>query len=513
MTVTTDSVTAPADERTRATVRTRFAPSPTGFQHIGGYRTALFSWLLARHHGGQFLLRVEDTDTSRTVEGAVEAIVAGFAWLGMDVDEGPLYSGPVGPYFQTQRRAIYLAYAERLIAADHAYRCYCSRERLEAVREEQRRHGQPPRYDRHCRSLAPEERRAHTAAGDSYVVRLAAPLDGQTVVDDELRGAITFDNATLDDAILLKSDGYPTYHLAASVDDHLMRISHVLRAEEWISSAPLHSIIYQALGWEPPRYAHVPDVLGKDGKKLSKRHGALPLLAYRDLGYLPEAVMNYMALLGWSYNDKDEILSVAQLVAAFDLARVGTSPARFDEERLLWMNGYYIRQLAPAELVQRAMPFLARPHAAGGLPENVARPLDPEYTERVLRLEQERMKVLSEAPALTEFFFVRELNYDPVLLIGKQMDVPRALEGLRRAEAVLSPLQTWEAPLLEQRMRELVSALGMKPVQLFTSVRVAETGRTVSPPLFETMAVLGRDLALARLRQAIARLEIMLARA
>ena len=485
-------------------VRTRFAPSPTGFQHIGGYRTALFSWLLARHYGGQFILRIEDTDTARTVPGAVDALLEGFRWLDLAWDEGPLVGGPLGPYYQTQRKALYEQYAEQLIAGGHAYRCFCSPERLQAVREELRKRGEPPRYDRLCRRLSPEEARSRAAAGETYTIRLAVPYDGQTRIDDALRGEIVFENANLDDAVLLKSNGYPTYHLAHIIDDHLMSISHVLRAEEWIPSAPLHVLIYQALGWRQPVWVHVPDVLGKDNKKLSKRRGALSLTEYRDLGYLPEAVLNYMALLGWSYDEKTDILSRDEIIAAFSLDRVGTSPGKYDEERLLYLNGYYIRQLAPNELVTRTLPFLERPVAEGGLPESVARPLDREYTKRVLLLEQERMKTLSDAAGMTEFFFVPEISYDAGLLIAKQMDAERTLDGLRRAERILLDAPQWEAHALEQPLRDLVAEMGVKPVQLFTSLRVAVTGRTVSPPLFETMEVLGRAVTLARVAQAIA---------
>jgi glutamyl-tRNA synthetase len=484
-------------------VRTRFAPSPTGFQHIGGYRTALFSWLLARHYGGQFVLRIEDTDTARTVPGAVDALLEGFRWLDLAWNEGPVTGGPRGPYYQTQRKALYEQYTEQLLNGGHAYRCFCTPERLQAVREELRQRGEPPRYDRLCRRLTPEEAQARAAAGESYTVRLAVPYDGQTRLYDELRGEIVFENANLDDAVLLKSNGYPTYHLANVIDDHLMSISHVLRAEEWIPSAPLHVLVYNALGWQQPKWVHVPDVLGKDGRKLSKRRGALSLTEYRDLGYLPEAVLNYMALLGWSYDEKTDILSRDETIAAFTLERVGTSPGRFDEERLLWLNGYYIRQLSPDALVDRVLPFLERSVAEGGLPESVARPLDREYAKRVLLLEQERMKTLNDASGMTEFFFVPQISYDPGLLIAKNMDAERTLDGLRRAERILAGAEQWEAAALEQPLRELVAELSIKPVQLFTSLRVAVTGRTVSPPLFETMEVLGREVTLARVSQAI----------
>ena len=487
-------------------VRVRFAPSPTGLQHIGGFRTALFDWLLARHEGGTFLLRIEDTDIARTVPGAVDAIVAGFEWLGLDWDEGPSAGGPFGPYFQTQRRDLYRAFSHQLIASGRAYRCFCTPERLQRVRQELQARGEPPRYDRHCRALTRAEQGARAAAGEPFVVRFAVPLSGTTVVRDALRGEISFENANLDDAVLLKSNGYPTYHLANVIDDHLMAISHVIRAEEWIPSAPLHTMIYDALAWEPPVFAHVPDVLGGDGRKLSKRHGAVPLLEYRDLGYLPEAVLNYMALLGWSFDDKADVLDRQQLVAAFSLDRVGTAGAKYDEARLLWFNGVYIRQLTPAQLAERTLPFLRRPAAQGGLPDSVRRPLDPAYVERVLLLEQERMKTLAEAPAMTSFFFTEALEYDPALLVAKVMDRERTLDGLERALARLEALAGWEASVTEPPLRELVGVLGLKPVQLFTSIRVAVTGRTVSPPLFETMEVLGRERSLRRLRQAIAAL-------
>jgi glutamyl-tRNA synthetase len=487
-------------------VRVRFAPSPTGLQHIGGYRTALFDWLLARHSGGKFLLRIEDTDTARTVPGAVDALIQGFRWLGLDWDEGPEVGGPFGPYFQTQRRDLYGAYAHQLIAGGHAYRCFCSPERLQQVREAYQARNEPPRYDRHCRALPEAEIAAHLAAGDGYVVRQAVPFAGTTVVNDTLRSApIQFDNANLDDAVLLKSNGYPTYHLANVIDDHFMRISHVIRAEEWISSAPLHVMLYRALGWDEPVFAHVPDVLGRDGKKLSKRTGAVPLVEYDGLGYLPEAVLNYMALLGWSYDDKTDILSRDDLVRAFSLERVGTAAAKFDEERLLWFNGMYIRRLAPEELTERTLPFLERPASEGGLPDSAPRPLDRAYVARVLRLEQERMKLLAEAPQMTAFFFADDFTYDAALLLPKGLEPARARTGLTRAEAILRAAPEWQAHALEEPLRALVTELELKPVQLFTALRVAVTGRTVSPPLFDTFAVLGRERTLARVATAIAR--------
>jgi glutamyl-tRNA synthetase len=490
--------------------RVRFAPSPTGLQHIGGFRTALFSWLLARHTDGQFLIRIEDTDTARSIPGAIAALLGGFEWLEMDWDEGPVVGGPYGPYFQTQRRALYASCASRLIETGAAYRCFCTPERLQGAREAQRKAGQPPRYDRLCRTLPADVAMARATAGEAFVVRLATPLEGQTVVEDELRGAVVFENANLDDLVLLKTNGLPTYHLAHIVDDHFMAITHVIRAEEWISSAPLHVQIYHALGWPVPRLAHVPDVLGREGgKKLSKRFGALPILEYRDLGYLPEAALNYMALLGWSYDGETDVLSRDELITAFSLDRVGTAPARYNEERLLWLNGVYIRRLSLDALTKRALPFLERPETEGGLPDVIARPLDRVYVSRVLSQEQERMKTLAEAPQLTAFFFSPTLNYAASGLLAKRMKRAQSLEGLRRAYDMLASLPEWYAAAMEASLRALVEELELKPIQLFTAIRVAVTGRTVSPPLFETIEVLGRSTTLARLEDAITRLSAL----
>jgi glutamyl-tRNA synthetase len=501
------SAARPTDDHTRP-VRVRFAPSPTGIQHIGGYRTAIFIWLFARRYGGQFLLRIEDTDTGRSVPEAVDALLDGLRWLDVLPDEGPIVGGPYGPYYQTQRAAIYHYYANELIKRGGAYRCYCTPERLEEMRKEQEARGvKSVRYDRRCRYLTPAERAQREAAGEPFVVRLAVPLEGQTVVKDLLRGDVVFDNDQLQDAVLLKSNGLPTYHLANVIDDHLMRISHVTRgAAEWLPSAPLHVLTYQFFGWEQPIWVHLPVILGKDRKKLSKRHGAEPLSNYQEQGYLPDAVINYLALLGWSYDDKTDILSREQLMAAFSLDRVSLSDAMFDPERLLWMNGVYIRMLSPEDLAERALPFLERPEGAGGLPGSVQRPLDTAYVARVLKLEQERMKTLGEAAQLVPFFFTDDLHYEASALIGKGMDRAQTTNALQRALALLEGLPTWEASHMEAPMRALADELGLKPGQLFMSARVAISGRTVSPPLFETMEVLGRERTQARLRQALDKL-------
>lgn len=486
--------------------RLRFAPSPTGFMHIGGFRTALFNWLYARHTGGSFILRIEDTDRARTEEGAVEFLMEGLDWLGMDVDEGPVVGGPYGPYYQTQRTALYQQYAHQLLASGHAYRCYCTPERLEQMRNEQIANKQPPRYDRRCRYLTARERAANDAAGLKWVVRFAMPLEGETVVHDELHGAIFFKNVDLVDEIILKSNGLPTYHLAHIVDDHFMGITHLLRGEEWISSAPLHIQLWKALGWQPPLIYHVPDVLGKDKRKLSKRRGAPSWKELQQQGYLPEAVFNFLALIGWSYDDKTEFFTREELIQVFTLERIGVAGAILDLDKLTWMNGVYIRKLPLDELTRRTIPYMERPEAEGGLPDSVPRPLDPKYTARVLSLEQERLKTLGEAAHAVSFFYTDEMPYQTALLIQKGMDMPRTRDALVRARNLLASLEVWEHSVMEPPMRELAVELGLKTGQLFGSIRVAVSGRTAAPPLFQMMEVLGRERTLSRIDQAIARL-------
>jgi len=486
--------------------RLRYAPSPTGFQHIGGFRTALFSWLYARHSGGQFILRVEDTDTTRTVEGSIANVLEGLRWLGMDIDEGPVIGGPYGPYYQTQRKALHQYYADQLVRTGHAYHCYCTPERLDEMRKAQEAQKLPPRYDRRCRYLTPEERAANEAAGQPWTVRFAMPLDGETVVHDQLHGDMVFKNSDLDDFIILKANGLAPYHLAHLVDDHLMGITHVLRGEEWISSAPRHVQIYQALGWEPPLFYHLPNVLGKDKKKLSKRRNAPSWSDYKRDGYLPEAVVNFLALLGWSYDDQTELFSREELIRAFTLDRIGVASGIYDPDKLLWMNGVYIRQLPLEELVQRTLPYMERPAAEGGLPDSVARPLDLEYTTRVLTLEHERLKTLGEAAQVVSFFYEKEISYDQAILIQKGMDAPRTRAALVAARDLLAGLEQWEHSSMETAMRALTTELGLKAGQLFGAVRSAVSGRTATPPLFQMMEVLGRSVSLQRIDQAIERL-------
>jgi len=479
-------------------VRTRFAPSPTGFPHVGNIRTALFAWLFARHHGGSLIVRIEDTDVARKVEGAVETILNSLRWLGLDWDEGPEVGGKYGPYFQSQRLDKYHEVAQRLISQGDAYYCYCSPQRLEEMRAEQVRRKQPPGYDRHCRELSQEERAKKEAEGITPVVRFKTPLEGQTKFNDLIWGELVFENNTLDDFVMLKSDGYPTYHLANVVDDHLMEISHIIRAEEWLSSVPRHVLMYQALGFELPHFAHLPMLLGADRSKLSKRHGAVSVTEYYEQGYLPEAMVNFLALLGWSLDDKTEILSRQELIDSFSLERVSRTAAIFNGEKLNWMNGVYIRNLTADQFYRAVEPHLMMDKAAG---EAVI--AGEEYVRNILPLVQERAKTLAEVAELAQFFFVEELDYAPDLLIGKNMSQESTTGALKTAQQRLEQLKVFDAESLEALLRPLAVELGLKTGQLFGALRTAVTGRTATPPLFQTMAVLGKERCLKRIGAAL----------
>jgi glutamyl-tRNA synthetase len=482
-------------------VRTRFAPSPTGFPHVGSMRTALFAWLFARHNGGSFILRIEDTDVQRRVEGAVAAILDGFRWLGLDIDEGPEVGGQYGPYFQSERLELYHKAAEKLVADGHAYYCYCSPERLEAIRQIQKQRKQPVGYDQHCRNLDPKEKAQKEAEGIVPVVRFKMPLDGKTTFHDLIWGDVTFENRLLDDLVLLKSDGFPTYHLANVVDDHEMKISHVIRAEEWLSSTPRHVLLYASLGYQPPEFAHVPDVLGSDRSKLSKRHGDVSVQEYRDGGYLPEALVNFLALLGWSLDDKTDIISRDELIKNFSLERVGKTAAIFNHEKLKWMNGVYIRGLSIDDLTSRVFPFMEK-----DLPPEVKRPLDINYVRQIVPLIRERIITLKDAATYADFFFLDELEYDSAMLIGKKMTAETVLTALKAAEEKLSSMESFSHDLLEDTLRHLADDLGIKTSELFNPLRVAATARDAAPPLFDTMAVLGKERCLKRIRAALAKL-------
>lgn len=500
-------------------VRVRFAPSPTGYPHIGNIRTALFNWLFARHSGGSFIVRIEDTDVTRKVEGAFEAILDGLRWLGIDWDEGPEKGGDYGPYFQSERRDLYHKYAQQLLEGGHAYKCYCSPERLAQMRAEMVKRKESMRsYDRHCRNLSPEEQAQYESQGITPVIRFKVPLDGLTTFHDLIRGDITFGNNELDDIVLLKSDGYPTYHLANVVDDHLMCISHVLRADEWLSSTPRHILLYDALGYKPPLFAHLPMILGSDRSKLSKRHGATSIAEYREQGYLPQAMVNFLALLGWSLDDRTEIFSAEELIRHFSLERISKTGAIFNKDKLDWMNGFYIRKDAiveplPAGADAKGLPPKVSTNFVDRLLESLDNDLPPEvrrptkeYVEQIAPLIIERLKTLKEAADLFDFFFVDKLVYDADLLLGKKLTRETAMAGL---EAALGQLQDlpFDASSLELTLRPLASELGLKTGDFFGLLRVATTGRTAAPPLFQTMEVLGREKCLERIKAALNKLQ------
>jgi glutamyl-tRNA synthetase len=482
-------------------VRTRYAPSPTGYPHVGNIRTALFAWLFARHNNGSFILRIEDTDVERSVEGSLENILESLRWLGMDWDEGPEIGGNYGPYVQSQRLNLYQNAAQKLVESGHAYYCFCSQERLEKLREGQIKDKLPPGYDRCCRDLTAEQRREKAVAGIKPVVRFKAPTTGRTKFHDEIWGDVAFENSVIEDLVLLKSDGYPTYHLANVVDDHLMEITHVIRAEEYISSTPLHIMTYEALGYALPKFAHVPMVLGVDRSKLSKRHGSTSVLEFRDQGYLPEALLNFMALVGWSLDDKTDIISREELIKNFSLERVNKNAGIFNYEKLQWMNGVYIRGLSPDNLMWKVVPFMEK-----YFPPEVKRPLDIEYVRKIVPLIRERISTLKDSADYTGFFFLDELTYDAAMFTDKKMTAETSLTALKAAEEKLSFLESFSPDLLETTLRHLAEELGIKAGQLFNPLRVATTARDAAPPLFETMAVLGKERCLKRIKAALVKL-------
>lgn len=489
--------------------RVRFAPSPTGYLHLGGLRTALFNWLYARHTGGQFILRIEDTDQKRYNPESLTDLKNGLRWLGLEWDEGPDKGGPYGPYVQSERQAIYADYAEQLIAAGHGYRCYCTAEELDAMREEQRAKGLAQGYDRRCRYLTPAQRAALEAEGRASVVRLAVPLDGTTVVHDLIRGNIEVENASINDPIMLKSDGMPTYHFAVVVDDHLMKITHIVRGEEWISSAPQHKITYDAFGWQMPVLVHLPVILDPSGKgKMSKRKTVVAGKEYLALvhefveaGYLPEAMFNFLTNVGWNYDPEQEIFTREQAIARFELTDINPTAAALPYPKLEWLNGVYIREMDPTELQQRLAPFLARQL---GLDEAELR-TSPRLA-KLVPLVQERIKVLSDAWDKVDWAFVdaAAITYpDPQLLVGKGLSVADSVNILQTGRELLATVASFDAKSLEAAFRAAAEQANIKVGSYFAPFRVAITGRTVAPPLFESMDVLGRDETVARVDNAI----------
>lgn len=482
-------------------VRVRFAPSPTGYLHIGGARTAIYNWLLARATGGQFILRIEDTDRARFVPDALQDIMASLRWLGIEWDEGPEAGGPYGPYFQSERLDLYHKYAEQLVAEGKAYYCFCTTERLSALRAAQEAAKQPPGYDRHCRTLTPDEVAKLKAEGHVPVIRFKIPLDGTTTVVDELRGELTFENRTLDDLVLLKSDGFPTYHLANIIDDHHMGITHVMRGDEWIASTPRHILLYQAFGWQPPKFAHLPVFLAPSGGgKLSKRHGATSVREYREKGYLPEALFNFLLLLGWHPSDEQELFTPEEAARAFTLDRISKSPVAFSTDKLDWFNGIYIRKMDVRELAQRCLPVLQR----DGLLPDPCPPERLEYLVRVMPLVQERLRGLNEISELVDFFLREDIPAPGLdLLVQKGSTPEQADELLTRSAQLIEAAPGLSHDDLDAPLRRLAEEKGLKAGQVFMPIRVAISGRTATPGLFETMEAIGKDRVLRRIRKAI----------
>jgi nondiscriminating glutamyl-tRNA synthetase len=478
-------------------VRVRFAPSPTGFLHVGGARTALFNFLFARSLGGTFILRIEDTDAARSTGEALEAILVSLRWLGLGWDEGPGVGGGHGPYFQSARRAAYLRHGEALRTAGRAYPCYCSAAELEARREAQQKRGEPPRYDGRCRALDAATRALREAEGRTAALRFARPGPGETAWDDLVRGRVAFQNEVLDDFVLVRSDGLPTYNFACVVDDHEMAISHVIRGDDHISNTPRQILLYEALGWSPPAYAHVPMILGADGTRLSKRHGATSVEAYRELGFLPEAMVNFLALLGWSYDGQRELFSLAELERVFKLERVGSNPAIFNLDKLEWMNGQHLKALPEEERTRRAMEFLAtRGHDLSSR--------SPEWQAALVRAIGDRLKTLMDAERYGAFALRDEVEMDEAAWAEVR---ERAATGAR-LDALAARLESdpeFSLASLERATRGLAAELGIKAGELMVAARVALTGRKVAPGLFEVMWLLGRERAVRRLRDAAER--------
>lgn len=482
-------------------VRVRFAPSPTGDLHIGGVRTAQFNWMFARRHGGKFILRIEDTDQSRTQEQSLSGILDGLRWAGINWDEGPDIGGPFAPYIQSQRVALYQKWAHWLVENGKAYRAYETPEELELISAARKANNLPPGYDRRGRALTTEDWAKFEAEGRPYVIRLKVPLGEETVFEDMVRGTIRVQNDTLQDAVLLKSDGFPTYHLAHLVDDHFMEISHVMRAEEWIPSTPLHVILYNAFGWEAPQFCHLPVILHPNGGKISKRkHPEAAISYFIKGGFLPEAVTNFLCNVGWNYgklDDKGEeiqIFTKDEAAEIFDVTRVSQTGTKFDVKKLMWLNGEWIRHMPEMDLAARLRPFLV----ADGLEVN------NETLVKLVPHIKERLKLLTEVVEMAGFIFKEDVPVPTSeMLIQKGMTAEATRNALQKAHDAIASAPEFSLHGLEAALRTVADGLGIKPGQFFNPIRAAVTGQTVSPPLFEVMEILGKDKTLTRLSRAI----------
>lgn len=520
-------------------VRVRYAPSPTGLQHIGGVRTALFNYLFARSRGGAFILRLEDTDRTRFDEAYVRNLYDTMSWLGIDWNEGGEKGGEFGPYVQSERFGLYKKYAQELVDKGEAYYCFCDAERLERIRKIQTENKMAPGYDRNCRHLTADEIAANLAAGKPYVIRLKVPMEGETKFHDHLLGDIVWKNEDISpDPVLLKSDGFPTYHLANVVDDHLMHVTHVMRAQEWIPSTPLHVQMYRAFGWQHPEFCHLPMVNGADGKKLSKRHGSTSLNEFRARGYLPQAIVNYVALLGCSYEEGKEFYTLDELARHFSLEHLNKAPAVFDYKKLEFYNGNYIRQLTAEELYHKTLPFITGtgdatldinpenpqpkpnvgPQFSGVALGDDGEPYCLDESMRMtsadvkktliglMPLIQERLKFLTEAAEMVRFMFTEPAVPPAEQLVPKKLDAAKTREVLERAKAFVAVIFERGHEEAEAFAKAAAESLGVKLGDFMMPIRMAVTGSRVSPPLIGSIAVLGKEKALARIARAIATL-------
>ena len=475
-------------------VRVRFAPSPTGYLHVGGLRTALYNFLFAKHHNGKFILRIEDTDQSRKVEGAIENLIDTLKWSGIEYDEGPDRDGGYGPYIQSQRLELYRTYAQELINKDHAYYCFCTSKRLQEVRQKQLAAKLSPSYDRYCRHVSREEAEGRIAAGEQYVIRMKIPFEGELSFDDVVRGTITISYKMIDDQVLIKSDGFPTYHLGVVVDDYLMGITHIIRGEEWLSSAPKHILLYQYFGWDVPVLAHLPLLLNPDKSKLSKRQGDVAVEDYRIKGYLKEAIVNFIAFLGWNPGDEREIFFLDQLIQEFSLERVGKSGAVFNLDKLNWLNQQHIKLKSNGELVKLIKPYIQKEKWKN---------LDEQYLLKVVGLMKERLAFPQDFIEMSRYFFVDPESFDEAGL--KKNWEPDSCEHLKLFAVRLGKLHEYSHASIELALRQLSEELLIKPSKLIHPTRLALSGRTIGPGLFELMEVLGKETVIRRLLYAVNR--------
>jgi len=476
-------------------VRTRFAPSPTGFLTVGNFRTALFAWAWAAHNQGQFILRIEDTDKKREVEGSVDHILKNFEALDIKIDEGPVQGGPHAPYQQSKRLDLYQKYAKELIQKGVAYHCFCTPDRLTKMRADQAKKGiHPPRYDRLCLKLTPEEVEKRLKNKEQSVIRLKMPHDQTLSWDDAVLGKISFKGSDVDDTVLLKSDGFPTYHLAVVVDDHEMEISHAIRGLEWVSSTPKHLLIYEALGWTPPIFCHVPPIMAPGGrKKLSKRDGAKAFTDYLEEGYLPEALLNFVILIGWHPSDDQEILSREEIIKKFNLSGINRSGGIFDQKKLDFLNGYYLRQKTNEELVK-----LLKPH----LPK-----LSPEALSALIPLLKNRLTLFTEAPNLCRFLWEKP-DFKPQLLLQRQSNPQEVKEMLSQARETLNEADYSKPETLQRSLLDLIDKNSWNTGQFFMVFRVALTGQTATLPIVESLPILGKEKTLNYLTQALEKINL-----